>query len=78
MGQCPPGPTERGSQGRNVTMQQTKLLLMMSWDKKKTTIEKKDKQRKKMEITASSHLLDMLAVDSEPYVLLSLFQCDTR
>ena len=41
------GPTERGSQGRSVTMQQTKLLLMMSWCK---TTEKKDEQRKETDL----------------------------
>lgn len=46
------GPTEWGSQGRSVTMQQTKLLLMMSWDE--TTL-KKDKQSKEVEEIALVH-----------------------
>ena len=51
------GSTEWGSQGRSVTEQQTKLLLMMSWNK---TTEKKDKQRKEIARFTSPNWLSTL------------------
>lgn len=71
------GSTEWGSQGRSVTVQQTKLLLMMSWNK---TTEKKDKQRKNCTIHRTKLAFHIYLTcyselwhDSVPDDLLSFF-----
>lgn len=63
------GPAEWGSQGRNVTMQQTKLGLTRSWNK---TTEKKEKQRKDMAGILTEHICYFLCLNTtNSYFLLS-------
>lgn len=66
------GPAEQGGQGRNVTVQQTKLGLMRTWNE---TTEKKEKQRKDMAETLTEHICYCLNTTNPSYLYCFAWIC---